>query len=563
MQCECIPEYTQCYAAIRLTKMWPGISLSTLILIEPALCDPPKAPPSNEPDDDNDDNGEWANTDIDACDPFTEEVHHTESPYRPAACSPHHQCCWGTDEPRARRRSFRRPQTAAAYTGYSAPSLRGGIADCTHQRPKSAGGVGMGRRGMPHWPGARLTTRPGLAARLPSRRPSLCQVNGIGACKRGARRGVRAGGAGGSSQKVSRGCCRPQVEATWSYRPSKRPGKRDSPRQILVKVPCVKSNGKGRRGRVSYTLAWNSDAREDGCDGEIHDTSDNGDKKALEVVNDESEGVVADSVYGGTSFRQNTTAVGQVSRPLPLKASSTATGAGSIPPQANVEGTPRRTSVTTQLRSSVEHQRRPTSSSKAGDAAKMTANLPNFSCESQGKPCDRPPNVSTADNRGGRTSTIRSHSATTDTRTSSRDPRSHREGVGTQGGGVGTYVLTGDIISAPKRESSWAGPTEASVNAYALRPKTADKTRKVRREGAVSVEYSFFPSPKVEGHGEGCIFTKRNHSIPPFGAGEVNGSVSEWERSMCSTTDDARSGFGFDVGSPGTLRGTLRETVDC
>lgn len=426
-----------------------------------------------------------------------------------------------------------------------------------------------------HWPGTGLTVRPGFAARLSPPRSSVCEVKVTGAGKRGVRRGVRAGGAGGRGHKVPRGCCRPQVEATWSYRASKRPDQREPPRQILVKVPCVRSNGKGRRGNASYKLAWNSVSRRDGRDGDIDGTGENAGEKNLEGVSGQREGMVADAVCDGASIRRNTMSVVQLPRPLPRQASLTprnekidaffgAPSAGSSVPQANAEDTPRRSCVIARLTSSVACQRRQTTSKT--DAAETPACSPYFSCDSQGRCYERISNAPpTAENRGGRTSTIRPPSAVS-TRTPCLDYRLRRGCVGTREGGVGSHELKSDT-SETKRRSSWAGATEASGNAHAWRPKTAGSTtvsdrkgreaRTGRRERA-RAGYSFFPSPRVEGRGV-CISVKRNGSMSPFGVGEINGSVSEWERSMCSTTDDVRSGFGFDLDSPQRPR----EPVDC
>lgn len=429
-----------------------------------------------------------------------------------------------------------------------------------------------------HWPGTGLTVIPGLAVHLSPPRSSVCEVKVTGASKRGVRRGVRAGGAGGRGHKVPRGCCRPQVEATWSYRASKRADQREPPRQILVKVPCVRSNGKGRRENASYKLAWNSDIRRDGRDGDIDGTGENAGEKHLKAVNGKREGMVADAVCDGTSIPRNTMSVVQLPRPLPRQASLTArnekrdaffgapsAGINSSLPQANAEDTPRRSCVIARSRSSVACQRRQTTSK--ADAAETTAFSPHFSCESQGRSYDRMSNAPPppADNRGGRTSTTRPRSAVS-TRTPCLDYRLRRECVGTREGVVGSLELKSDT-SETKRRSSWARATEASGNAHAWRPRTAGSTtvsdrkgreaRTGRRERA-RTGYSFFPSPRVEGRGV-CIFVKRNGSMSPFGVGEINGSVSEWERSMCSTTDDVRSGFGFDLDSPERPR----EPVDC
>ncbi|CAM9142386.1 unnamed protein product [Ectocarpus sp. 4 AP-2014] len=459
-----------------------------------------------------------------------------------------------------------------------------------------------------------------------------------------SRREQRRGGRGGQVR----------VLAAWSYQPSKRysRGSRrasSSPRQILVKVPCVETSRAAcgdaekkskRRGSAPYRLAWNDRVTTAADDA---DTSD-ADARNTTRGHDDGEAVAEDRAggcgHGGGKVaneaakgkgdathaadataaaavglvppapgRNNMTAV-TVQLPRPLEgneASSTTPGGrdiGSI--VGNGRGSNSLLSASDSGRLSLLEEARPTTSRVI---AKLRASVAREACQSSAAakpapgataaagpacllpltvlevhpgdaviPGRRPP--SSPERRAGPHD---GHKRSVRTRGRPR-PQSaaglslaartlRRRGVqhhGTAAAGGRTRenhrgfanaaATLGPAAAAITRRGATACEADENMQgANSRRPQSAGPGENIgdrrRREVKAQDNYSFFPSASSAGENAGaeCDYDEMGVRMILGGGATLPGDVSEWEASLCSSTD-ATSRAGYALDSPGTWR---------
>lgn len=199
-------------------------------------------------------------------------------------------------------------------------------------------------------------------------------------------------------KQLMRGCraASPQcagVESSWSYAGSKSRDYYDgargggAPRQILVKVPCVKSNKKGRRGGMLYAVAWSGDVKE--CCGEITEdeeedacapagvgTDDNGRNRALCAPNTVAVVQVPQPLLGECSVSSSNNNTNIITAQYTSSFDSAGSHLHGQTEQQQRPDAPRTSRVIAQLRASVgRERRRPSSTTNSSHRADMATVL--------------------------------------------------------------------------------------------------------------------------------------------------------------------------------------------
>ncbi|CAN0443887.1 unnamed protein product, partial [Ectocarpus sp. 12 AP-2014] len=444
-----------------------------------------------------------------------------------------------------------------------------------------------------------------------------------------------------------------RVLAAWSYQASKRYSRDSrgaplSPRQILVKVPCVETSRAAcgdaekkskRRGSAPYRLAWNDEvttaaADADNPDADARNTArghDDGETVAEDgaggcghggskVTNEAAEGKgdathAADATTAAAAGllppapgRDKMTAV-MVQLPRPLEgdeASSTTPGGrdiGSV--VGNGRGSNSLLSASDSGRLSLLEEARPTTSRVI---AKLRASVARETCQSSAAakpapataaagpacllsltvlevhpgdaviPGRRPPSPP-----GRRAGPHDGHKRSVGTRgrprpqsaaglslaarTSRRTAVQHH-GTAAAGGrtrenhrGFANAAATlGPAAAAITRRGATACDTgEHMQGANSRRPQSAGPGENIgdrrRREVKAQDSYSFFPSASSAGENAGteCGYDEMGVRMILGGGVMLPGDVSEWEASLCSSTE-ATSRAGYALDSPGTWR---------
>ncbi|CAM9959980.1 unnamed protein product [Ectocarpus sp. 12 AP-2014] len=152
-------------------------------------------------------------------------------------------------------------------------------------------------------------------------------------------------------------------------------------------------------------------------------------------------------------------------------------------------------------------------------------------------------------------------------RTSRRTGVQHHETAAAGGrtrenhrGSANAAATLGPAAAAITRRGATACETDENVQgANSRRPQSAGPGKNIgdrrRREVKAQDNYSFFPSVSSVGENAGteCGYDKMGVRMIMGGGVMFPGDVSEWEASLCSSTEaTSRAGYAFD--SPGTWR---------
>ncbi|CAM9875746.1 unnamed protein product, partial [Ectocarpus sp. 6 AP-2014] len=445
-----------------------------------------------------------------------------------------------------------------------------------------------------------------------------------------------------------------RVLAAWSYQASKRysrgsRGAPSSPRQILVKVPCVETSRAAcgdaekkskRRGSAPYRLAWNDEVKTAVADADNPDANARNTARGQDDGEAEAEDGAGGCGHGGGKVATEATkGKGDATH----AADATAAAAAGLGPPA--PGRDKMTAVTVQLprplegdeascttpggrgvgldvgngrdsnsllsasdsgRLSLLEEARPTTSRVI---AKLRASVAREACQSSAvakpAPCAtaaggpacllpltvlevhpshaaipgrRPPSSPgrRAGPHDGRKRSVgtrgrpRPQSAaglSLAARTSRRTGVQHH-GTAAAGGrarekyrGFANAAATlGPAAAAITRRGATACETDENMQgANSRRPKSAGPGENIgdqrRREVKAKDNYSFFPSASSAGENAGteCGYDETGISMILGGGVMLPGDVSEWEASLCSSTE-ATSRAGYALDSPGTWR---------
>lgn len=447
-----------------------------------------------------------------------------------------------------------------------------------------------------------------------------------------------------------------RVLAAWSYQASKRHGMGNrgpssSPRQILVKVPCVETSRAARgeaeirskrRGSAPYRLAWNDEvttgiAEADNHDADARNTAPGNDEDSSaedgaggcgrggsQVANEaaKSKGdaaLAADATAAAAAGLESpapgrkkmTSVMVQLPRPLVRDEASSTTpgggGGGGVGLNVgNGRGSNSLLSASDSGRLSLLEETRPTTSRVI---AKLRASVAREACRSSAaaKPAPgeaaaagpgclfpvavlevRPgdaaiPSWRSPSSPARRAGPHDGHKRSVGTRgrprpqsaaglsmaarTSRRTGVQHH-GASAAGGrtrekqrGFANGAATLGLVAArtTRRGAKTCETDEDMQGANSRRPKSAGTGENIvdrrRREVKAQDNYSFFPSASSAGEHAGteCGYDETGISMILGGGVMSPGDVSEWEASLCSSTE-ATSRAGYALDSPGTWR---------
>lgn len=392
--------------------------------------------------------------------------------------------------------SLSRPRTASVHTKHSTLKL-GCHAHVTALRPQSAV-VARERPGSTRWAGATYNARTEIGGRS-----TPCRPSGLG-------RASTSSSKGGKRQSSTRDCYRrdgrQKVEAAWSYTAPQKPDN-NSPRQILVKVPCVKANGKGRRGRVAYRIAWNGDVNGDDLDADGVRGGDIARDARTKPADPKAEATATTNM--SPRCRAQTTAVVQLPCPLVREEGSLTTcgnssclapGSRSVP-HPLVDAKPRTGGVIAQLRASVAREQHPSASNSV--APSTTSFLLSPASGDNRAACSAPDSPISGSHGGrpkGRPQSAVGTNASSEPLGLTVLYSRTGEGEMTSGGRGAGESSHGSTSSRLGNEADGA----AGRSAYTWLPRSARTVGgKRRRDMRAPTEYDFFPSASFPAkHGE-------------------------------------------------------------